>query len=105
MRIYFFTLTHTLRGIVHCTKYLLNTSKLSFALLGKLNNNPIKMYFYKLRTFVGYLSALDMSTLQNYKRILLHNQINHSYYNNNKILSRKLIALLFEGIGVKKKIN
>jgi len=49
----FFSLRHTLRGLIHLSKYLFETSDLEFILLGKVNSDPIERRFGTYRQLSG----------------------------------------------------
>jgi len=49
----FFTLTHTLKGLVDLCHYLLETSNLDYILLGKVNSDPIERRFGFYRQLAG----------------------------------------------------
>ena len=70
----FFILLYSLRAIAAYTSHFLTSYGFSF-LLGKLNNDSIKIYFYKNRSLSDNNIALNMILFCNNEYILLYHRI------------------------------
>ena len=65
-------LSHTLRAIADCIKYLLDEKGFKYVLPGKIHNDPIEMYFCKMRSMSGMNAALSVESFcQNSCSVLL----------------------------------
>ena len=56
----FATLSHILRAIANCMKYLLDEKRFNNLLSRKLNNNLIETYFYEMKSMSGMDAILSI---------------------------------------------
>jgi len=84
----FFSLSYTLYTIIDCIKYLLDVKKFAYILLGKLNNDLIKIYFCLMRSMSGANMALDTKSFYQNAYIALMRNIVSLCYNADRTFDR-----------------
>ncbi|KNC84032.1 hypothetical protein SARC_03742 [Sphaeroforma arctica JP610] len=94
----FFTLSHSLRGLAACKRYLLNSKGFKLVLPGRINNDPIEMSFSIARAMAGGNSHLDICAYLYAQRTLLIRAIYDICANPDFSHNREAYNQLFEGI-------